>query len=61
MTSRIRDARGEMEALAVKSIPESDARLQQLHEQWAWDTRIHRDREKSLTAMCGGISTNKCT
>lgn len=52
LAARIRDARSEMEALAAKSIPESDARLQQLHEQWEWDTRIHRDREKSLTAMC---------
>ena len=52
LAARIRDARGEMEVLAAKSIPESDARLQQLHEQLSWDTRIHRDREKSLTAMC---------
>jgi hypothetical protein len=52
LAARIRDARGEMEVLTAKSIPESDARLQQLHEQLSWDTRIHRDREKSLTAMC---------
>jgi hypothetical protein len=52
LAARIRDARSEMEVLAAKGIPESDARLQQLHEQWTWDTRIHRDREKSLTVMC---------
>jgi hypothetical protein len=49
---RIRDASSEMEGLAAKGTPENNARRAQLYEQWEWDTRIHRDREKSLTAMC---------
>lgn len=52
LAAKIRDLSAEMEALSAKGVPENDARRQQLHEQWAWDTRIHKDREGSLRAVC---------
>ena len=52
LADKIRGLTAEMEALRVKGTPESEARRQQLHEQWAWDTRIHDEREKSLKAVC---------
>lgn len=52
LAAKIRDLSAEMEALSAKGAPENDARRQQLHEQWTWDTRIHKDREGSLRATC---------
>lgn len=52
LAAKIGNLSGELEALAAQGVPESDPRRQQLHEQWEWDTRIHKDRERSLTAIC---------
>jgi hypothetical protein len=52
LAAKIRDLSSEMAALAAQAVPESDTRRQQLREQWEWDTRIHKDRERSLTALC---------
>ena len=52
LAAKIRDLSAEMETLAAKGTADGDSRRRQLQEQWEWDTRIHKDRERSLSAMC---------
>lgn len=52
LAAKIRDVSGELETLAAKGTADGDFRRRQLQEQWEWDTRIHKDREKSLSALC---------
>lgn len=52
LAAKIRDLSAEMETLAAKGTADGDPRRRQLQEQWEWDTRIHKDRERSLSAVC---------